>query len=154
MRNRNPFQTHNVLYPFRRPVGHFQRQGGMANRAQYAINQTAGHQLDDRSGNGVVPVVININVHGFGQTSHQHTDVEQKDNGNDHRADGRRIADAGCGPGADVKHMQRQAKTLNHHFNRRTETVDRHDDHQPHADKTDADRHPRFHRLQPGNTKD
>ncbi|MGN9617377.1 50S ribosomal protein L27, partial [Salmonella enterica subsp. enterica serovar Rochdale] len=44
-----------------------------------------------------------MNVHGFGQTSHQHTDVEQKDNGNDHRADGRRIADAGCGPGADVK---------------------------------------------------
>ncbi len=44
-------------------------------------------------------------------------------NGNDHRADGRRIADAGCGPGNRRQTHAASGQTLNHHFNRRTETA-------------------------------
>ncbi|SUX75397.1 Uncharacterised protein [Citrobacter freundii] len=50
--------------------------------------------------------------------------------------------------------MQGQAEAFNHHFDRGTEAVDRHDDHQSHTDKTNPDRYPCLNRLQPGDAED
>ena len=74
----------------------------MADCPQHTINQATGHKLDHRTRNGVVPVIVNIDVHRFGQTGDQHGDIEQKNNRDNHGADGRRIPNAGGGAGANV----------------------------------------------------
>ena len=50
----------------------------MADCPQHTINQATGHKLDHRTRNGVVPVIVNIDVHRFGQTGDQHGDIEKK----------------------------------------------------------------------------
>lgn len=78
----------------------------MADCPQHTINQATGHKLDHRTRNGVVPVIVNIDVHRFGQTGDQHGDIEKKNNWDNHGANGCRITNAGGRACANVKDMQ------------------------------------------------
>lgn len=121
---------------------------------QYIINQVIGYKLDYRIRNGVVLVIVNIDVYRFGQTGDQYGDIEKKNNWDNYGVNGCRIINVGGRVCVNVKDMQGQVETFNYYFDRGIEVVDRYDDYQFYIDKINFNRYFCFNRLQLGDAED
>lgn len=121
---------------------------------QYIINQVIGYKLDYCICNGVVLVIVNIDVYCFGQMGDQYGDIEKKNNWDNYGVNGCCIINVGGRVCVNVKDMQGQVEMFNYYFDRGIEVVDCYDDYQFYIDKINFNCYFCFNCLQLGDVED